>query len=168
MAEVLYPAVLEEGANGSWGVWFPDLPGCVSAGDSPEEAVRGAHEALALHVEGMIEDGEPLPAPSQIDAKRIPEGTVNPVWTFISLELNDEWLRVNITLNRSLLKRIDRAAAAEGHSRSGWLAEAARDRLKAHTVPLEDVHRVLAGARARSPIQPGGALDKVVRTHKRR
>jgi predicted RNase H-like HicB family nuclease len=68
-----YPAIVERGAEG-YGVFFPDLPGCVSAGGTLQEAARNAEEALQLHVEGTIEDGDPLPAPSELDAiERDPE-----------------------------------------------------------------------------------------------
>jgi predicted RNase H-like HicB family nuclease len=68
-----YPAIVERGAEG-YGVFFPDLPGCVSAGDTLQEAARNAEEALQLHVECTIENGDPLPAPSELDAiERDPE-----------------------------------------------------------------------------------------------
>jgi predicted RNase H-like HicB family nuclease len=47
--------------NGSWGISFPDLPGCISAADSRHELLKQAQEALALHVWGMEEAGERLP-----------------------------------------------------------------------------------------------------------
>lgn len=54
---------LEKGApDGVLGVVFPDFPGCVSCGDDYDEAFRNAHEALALHVGGMQEDGLDIPA----------------------------------------------------------------------------------------------------------
>ena len=52
-------------ANG-WGVVFPDLPGCVSAGDTRAEALTGAVQALECHLRKMIDDGEPLPEPSAL------------------------------------------------------------------------------------------------------
>jgi len=61
----LFPAVFEVSEN-SIGVYFPDLPGCVSAGDNEEEAVINAKEALALHLYGMEEDGDDIPSPSPI------------------------------------------------------------------------------------------------------
>lgn len=58
-----YPALVEQGRQG-FGVYFPDLPGCTSGGNSVEEAIRNAHEALTLHINGMIEDDIPLPEAS--------------------------------------------------------------------------------------------------------
>ena len=51
-----------------YGVSFPDFPGCVSAGDTVDDAVRHGSEALAFHVEGLVDDGEAVPAPRSIDA----------------------------------------------------------------------------------------------------
>ena len=52
-----------EGAR-NWGAWVPDLPGCVAVGDSREECERLVTEAIALHLAGMREDGDPIPPPS--------------------------------------------------------------------------------------------------------
>jgi predicted RNase H-like HicB family nuclease len=50
------------------GVVFPELPGCISAGDDPTQAKQMAHEALALHLSGMLIDGGALPPPAPLDA----------------------------------------------------------------------------------------------------
>ncbi len=62
-----YAAILEKGKEGGYGVYFPDLPGCVSGGDTMEEAMRDAKEALLLHLYGMEEDGEKIPAATSPD-----------------------------------------------------------------------------------------------------
>lgn len=62
-----YPAIIERGDAG-FGVFFPDLPGCTSGGDSLQAAALGAEEALRGHLEIMAERGEPMPAPSRFDA----------------------------------------------------------------------------------------------------
>lgn len=66
----VYRAVLVKDApdDATLGVVFPELPGCVSAGDDVDDAVRMAHEALALHLSGMIADGEALPGAVALDA----------------------------------------------------------------------------------------------------
>jgi predicted RNase H-like HicB family nuclease len=57
-----YIAIIEDaGPDHAIGVWFPDLPGCTSAGDDIDEALRNAPEALELYAEGLLEDGQPLP-----------------------------------------------------------------------------------------------------------
>ena len=54
--------------DAGYGVSFPDFPGCVSVGDTVDEAVRHACDALAFHVDGLREDGERIPSPRSIDA----------------------------------------------------------------------------------------------------
>ena len=61
-------ALLHKDPGSGFGVSFPDLPGCVTAGRTLEEARRMAVEALALHAEGMAEDGDALPVPSALNA----------------------------------------------------------------------------------------------------
>ncbi len=61
-----YIATLEYGEEGDLGVYFHDLPGCISGGDTVEDAIQNAKEALALHLYGMEEDGDPIPQPSQL------------------------------------------------------------------------------------------------------
>ena len=59
-----YIAIVEDaGPNTAIGVWFPDLPGCVSAGDDIDEALRNAPEALELYLEQVEQDGRPVPKP---------------------------------------------------------------------------------------------------------
>ena len=66
MALHAYPAILEGDAEAGFSVYFPDLPGCASAGDSANEAALGAQEALSLHIEGLQGEGLALPAPSDL------------------------------------------------------------------------------------------------------
>ncbi len=59
-----YVAIIEDaGPDHAIGVWFPDLPGCFSAGDTVDEAFENAREAVALWVDARIEDGQPVPQP---------------------------------------------------------------------------------------------------------
>lgn len=61
----MFPAVFEP-IKGSIGVYFPDIPGCVTVGDDEVNAVLMAKEALSLHLYGMEEDGEDIPQPSSV------------------------------------------------------------------------------------------------------
>ena len=66
-------------ADSDFGVSFPDLPGCVPAGRSLDEALAAAEEAIALHIEGLIEDGVEILASSMLEsvmAKRANRGVV--------------------------------------------------------------------------------------------
>jgi predicted RNase H-like HicB family nuclease len=62
-----YIALIHKDADSDYGVSFPDLPGVISAGSTLDEARDMATEALALHIEGLIEDGEAIPEPSSLE-----------------------------------------------------------------------------------------------------
>ena len=63
-----YPAVIDKEPDSDFGVMFPDFPGCVSAGRTLDQAVLGAHEALAGHLAHMVADGDPLPEPTPLES----------------------------------------------------------------------------------------------------
>ena len=58
-----YAVIIEEGES-SFGAYVPDLPGCVAAAETREEVVRLIQEAIDFHIEGLREDGQPIPEPS--------------------------------------------------------------------------------------------------------
>jgi predicted RNase H-like HicB family nuclease len=62
-----YFALVRKDPDSDYGVDFPDFPGCVTAGDTFEETCAMANEALALHIEGMMEDSDLIPVPSSLD-----------------------------------------------------------------------------------------------------
>lgn len=64
-----YVVVIERSADGSYWACVPDLPGCISAGDTPEEARRNIQEAVGLHIESLREHNEPVPPPSATTAE---------------------------------------------------------------------------------------------------
>jgi predicted RNase H-like HicB family nuclease len=63
-----YIALVHKDVGTSYGVSFPDVPGCVSAGDTFEQAVSNAAEALSGHFAAMKADGDPIPAPRSFEA----------------------------------------------------------------------------------------------------
>jgi predicted RNase H-like HicB family nuclease len=65
-----YIALVHKDPDSSYGVSFPDFPGCITAGDTIEEARKNAEEVLPFHIAGMLEDGETLPAPSTLEKIR--------------------------------------------------------------------------------------------------
>jgi predicted RNase H-like HicB family nuclease len=76
-----YRAILEASESSGFGVIVPELPGCISAGETRDDARRNAVEALHLHLQGLQDDGIPLPAPAPLDAPLpawLTEGT--PPW----------------------------------------------------------------------------------------
>ncbi len=56
--------ILLEQADGGWGAWSPDLPGCVALGDTIEQTVAEMREAIEFHLEGLAADGDPIPEPT--------------------------------------------------------------------------------------------------------
>lgn len=63
-----YIAIIEDaGPDHAVGVWFPDLPGCISGGDDVDEALENAPEALAFYAQELTEDGRELPTPRSLD-----------------------------------------------------------------------------------------------------
>jgi predicted RNase H-like HicB family nuclease len=71
MPEIETPAyliVIERADDGGYGAWAPDLPGCVALGETVEEAERQMREAVAFHIEGLRQHGEPVPAPTTVAA----------------------------------------------------------------------------------------------------
>jgi len=62
-----YLVVVEEGAT-SFGAYVPDLPGCVAAGETREEVLRLIREAIEFHIEGLKQEGQPVPPPSSTSA----------------------------------------------------------------------------------------------------
>jgi predicted RNase H-like HicB family nuclease/uncharacterized protein YegP (UPF0339 family) len=63
MKNMRYAVIIEEGKN-SFGAYAPDLPGCVAVGETREEALKLIEEAIEFHIEGLREDGQPVPEPS--------------------------------------------------------------------------------------------------------
>ena len=68
----LFPAIFEPGDTAGYTVTFPDLPGCITEGDTLEEAFAMAKEALELHVYGMEADHDPIPEPSRLKPATVP------------------------------------------------------------------------------------------------
>jgi predicted RNase H-like HicB family nuclease len=139
---MLYPVAVEAGdATHAFGVVVPDLPGCFSAGDTFEEALANAREAIELHVEGLLDAGEKVPAPSPVDKLVGDPDLKGFVWAFIDVpaEAFDNAVeRVNVTIPRRVLHAIDQAAKRQRKTRSAYLAEAALffDRMPQDSVVL--------------------------------
>ncbi len=120
-----YIAYLHKEANSDFGVSFPDFPGCVTAGRTLEEARRLAVEALQLHVCGMTEDGEPIPAPSTLDDLAGDRRRKDAFAFVVPLQMPERTVRVNITARESQLAEIDRLARQAGMTRSAYIVRAA-------------------------------------------
>ena len=121
-----YPIAIEIGTDTSaYGVVVPDLPGCFSAGDTIDDAVSAAEEAAAAWIDATLDAGGVVPAASSIDALR--ERPDFAGWAFGVINVDPAALdssieRVNITLPRRVLLRLDAQARAAGESRSAYIA----------------------------------------------
>ena len=122
-----YPIAIEAGTKTTaFGVIVPDLPGCFSAGDTLDEAMAGAEEAAAAWIDAALDSGLAIPAPSSLDVLRGNAEFADWAWGVIALDLallDDTSERVNITLPRRVLKRLDAQARAAGESRSAHIAQ---------------------------------------------
>jgi predicted RNase H-like HicB family nuclease len=127
-----YIALIHKEPDSDFGVSFPDLPGCVTAATTLDEARTMAAEALALHLEGMAEDGEAVPEPSAIEVIMAERANRDAVAILIDAPKSvSKAVRINITLPSDVLDEIDRYADREGLSRSGFLARAAKREMSA-------------------------------------
>lgn len=120
-----YPCVIEPGDDThSYGVIFPDCPGCYSGGDTLEEALNNAPEGLAGWMECMIEEGYKINPPSSFDEiMKNPEykGWILAVIEIDMGKLEDKAERINICLPSRVLRRLDNLAKNAGESRSGYI-----------------------------------------------
>ena len=134
MALAFYPAVIEAAADGGYGVFFPDLPGCTSGGDTLQEAALYAEEALQAHIELSVEHGEAVPPPSDLAALAVDPDVREAARVLVRVEMPGRAVRVNITLPEGLLAEADNYARRMGLTRSGLLAEAVRERMRRASV----------------------------------
>ena len=121
--------------NGVIGISFPDFPGCVSAGDTIDETLKKGREALEFHLEGMMEDG--LPIPEHSDKKQVArwlkecaESVYPSLLEVVIPEAVTE--RVNITLPRYVLNRIDDYTRSHHQKRSAFLSQVAMEYISTH------------------------------------
>lgn len=125
-----YTAIVHQDGDSAFGLTFPDLPGCFAAADSWDAIPAAATEALDL----WFED-QPDTAPTPLDtlrkrvdvAEELAAGGVLLPVPYIPADTAVE--RVNVTLERGLLRAIDETAKGRGMTRSAFLASAARREL---------------------------------------
>ena len=126
-----YPAIVEADSDG-YSVFFPDVPGCTSAGATLQEAAQNAEQALQAHITLSQEHGEELPVPSEFDSANVDADVVVAARFLVRVEtIKAKAVRVNVMLPGDLLAAADRFAARTGYTRSGLLAQAIRDKLRA-------------------------------------
>ena len=103
LRKLTYLAVFEPTENG-FSAYVPDLPGCVSYGDSFDEAQKQISEALGLHIYGMEKDGDTIPVPSKtpiIEFETVPGFLVSPITIFpdiVKNDLDNRAVKTNLTI----------------------------------------------------------------------
>ncbi len=127
-----YIAIICKEPESAWGVHFPDLLGCTSAGNTMDEAIENAGKALRL----WAEDEGQLPKASSLDGLRkrsdVREDLASGgMAVYVPLIVADRKQRYNVMLDPSLVEGIDLAARAAGVSRSDFIAHAATQSLEA-------------------------------------
>ena len=125
---MIYPVVLHKEKNSDYGVTVPDLPGCFSAGQTVDEALDMAREAIELHLEGLIDEALPVPSPQTIEVHQTNPDFKDGTWALVKVDeasLRVKVIRINITLPERVLDAVDQFATQTGETRSGLLAKAA-------------------------------------------
>ncbi|MDR0565013.1 MAG: type II toxin-antitoxin system HicB family antitoxin [Azoarcus sp.] len=115
--------------SSDFGVAVPDLPGCFSAGKTLDEALDNAKEAVDVWCEAVIEDGGDIPVTRSLSYHQKNQEFDGWVWAVIDVPVERYFgpaEKLNITIPRMLLARIDNYVKSHGITRSGFLAEAAR------------------------------------------
>ncbi|MES3675982.1 type II toxin-antitoxin system HicB family antitoxin [Halomonas elongata] len=132
-----YPIAIEVGdEQHAYGVVVPDLPGCFSAGDTFDEAVANAREAIEGHLESLSEHGDPIPTATAIEQHLENPDYQGWVWAAVEIDMTPylgKSHKINVTLPDLLIKRIDTTVSKQGdvyQSRSGFLARAALHELE--------------------------------------
>ena len=124
MAE--YIALIWKDEDRDYGVSFPDFPGCVTAGSSLLEARQLGAEALQFHVEGLLADGEELPAPTPLDEVMEDREARDAVAALVTVQTGRRRaMRVNVTIRSDFLEQIDKYAEVHHLKRSQLLSRAA-------------------------------------------
>ncbi len=127
------PVAIHKDEGSVFGVSVPDVPGCFSYGDTVEDALKNAQEAVIFHVEGLLEDGEfDSLTPSSIEDLQDSNEYPDALWALVDVDLSrlsSKQTRFNVSWPEYLLARVDEYAAAHHETRSGFLAKAAQQAL---------------------------------------
>jgi predicted RNase H-like HicB family nuclease len=81
-----YPVVIHKDAKSAYGVTVPDLPGCFSAGNTFDQALEMAKEAILYHVEGLLDDGVSVPPPQSVDIHQHKQQYAGGAWAVVELD----------------------------------------------------------------------------------
>jgi predicted RNase H-like HicB family nuclease len=128
-----FSVVLHTDDGVRFGVTVPDLPGCFSSGDTFDEALDFALEAIDLHLEGIIEDGGEIPLLKTIAEHRANPDFADGVWAIVDVPVEryfDSTETIKITLPRLLIAKMDDYIQAHGITRSSFFADLVRSTVR--------------------------------------
>ena len=119
--------------GGSYGASFPDFPGATTVAPDLDALYRKAGEMIAFHIAGMVEDSDALPTIRRLEELRrdpaFRSDSEGAMIGLVDVDMPGKAVRVNVSIEEGVLRRIDRAAEAAGETRSGYLTSAAKARL---------------------------------------
>ena len=128
---MLYPIAIERGdEEHAYGVIVPNILGCFSAGDTFEEALENVKEAIAGHLELLVEDGEEIPLASHVEDYIHQPDYQDFIWAIVDIDVS-RYLgkpeKINVTLPSRLIRQIDDSVGKDKHykTRSAFLAAGA-------------------------------------------
>ncbi|HHL0960488.1 TPA: type II toxin-antitoxin system HicB family antitoxin [Serratia marcescens] len=133
-----FPIYLHQSESGDFSGFVPDLPGCYFAGDTIDDAIADAYNAIDGYMEFLSEKGAAIPQAMTVNDHRDDEDCKGGSWAYIDIDVTKfegKAVKLNITLPNFLLSRIDdyvKDHHQEYSSRSGFLAELARRELLKH------------------------------------
>ncbi len=136
-----YPVVIHKDPDRDYGVTVPDLPGCFSAGESLDDAIKSTVEAIECHIEGLLIDEEEIPSPTAIETHRGNPDFTDGIWALVDVDLSKlsgKSRRVNITIPERILSQIDNFASRHGESRSGLITTATLEYISAQKSDSSD------------------------------
>lgn len=131
---MLYPIAIEKG-DSSFGVQVPDVPGCFSGGETIQEAMESAKEAIYAHLELLLEDNEELPLATSVENYLDDPDFQGLTWALVDIDVTQllgKAEKINVTLPSLLIRKIDLHVANHQQdygSRSGFLAKVAAERV---------------------------------------
>ena len=133
---MLYPIAIARGDDTTaHSIFVPDVKGCFSAADDYQDAIDYAIEAIELHLEGLVEDGEEVPLPSSINNHIDSPEYEGMTWALVPVDVNrylGKSEKINITLPSRLIHMIDGKVSSNKDrykSRSAYLAKLAEKEL---------------------------------------
>ncbi|ORX23822.1 pilus assembly protein HicB [Thermoanaerobacterium sp. PSU-2] len=130
MDRYIFPAVFESDGNGGYTVTFPDLPGCITEGDTLDEALYMAKDALELYIYNLEEDNETIPIPTAPEKIKVPEGAfVNLIEVYMP-PVRDEMANKSVNKTVTIPRWLNEAAENANINFSQVLQYALKEQLK--------------------------------------